>query len=82
MRKIIYAIYAKNKTKVTRILLEYFAEPDTVMLLSALEKNIASASTAFFLFNSYNEFGTMYEDKHTPLLSANLCAQQIMAASP
>ena len=24
----------------------------------------------------------MYEDKHTPLLSANLCAQQIMAASP
>ena len=36
----------------------------------------------FFLFNTYHEFGTMYEDKHTPLLSANLCAQQIMAASP
>ena len=30
----------------------------------------------FFLFNIYHEFGTMYEDKHTPLLSANLCAQQ------
>ena len=36
----------------------------------------------FFLFNTYHEFGTMYEDKHTPLLSVNLCAQQIMAASP
>ena len=27
------------------------------------------------------QFGTMYEDKHTPLLSANFCAQQITAAS-
>ena len=36
----------------------------------------------FYFFNTYHEFGTMYEDKHTPLLSANLCAQQIMAASP
>ena len=36
----------------------------------------------FLLFNTYHEFGTMYEDKHTPLLSANLFAQQIMVASP
>ena len=36
----------------------------------------------FYSFNTYHEFGTVYEDKHTPLLSANLCAQQIMAASP
>ena len=41
----------------------------------------SSTVNFFFLFNRYHEFGTMYEDKHTLLLSANFCAQQIMAAS-
>ena len=32
----------------------------------------------FFLFNRYHEFGRMYEDKHTPLLSANLTAEPMI----
>ena len=47
--------------------------------------NTPPARMYFVFFSPFldtYELGTMYEDKHTPLLSANLYILQIMVASP